>query len=154
MSTARQAFRKVHRARVVAKRWTVKLTSKSDAISPSSSNLVDHPLGVAVRARLLEVGEQLGSPGRDAPREGAEGRNRRTLHRGQKEFEAPLGLGAVACGVDRAKRFLQAPGLGQQRLGGEELAARAALALAQALARLEQSLAGPEGCARRAVSRV
>lgn len=85
-------------------------------------DLVDHSFGVAVRDRLLEVGEQFFAPEPDAFGEGGEGRDRCSVDGGEEARESLLGLAAAGRAVDRAEGFLESPRFGEQRLGFEELA--------------------------------
>src|SRR5712691_7720280 len=101
-------------------------------------DLVDHSFGVAVRGRLVEVGEQLFAPAAEAVREGGEGGDRRPLDRRLEGTQPPLGLLPVAGAVDGAEALLQPPGLGQHGLGLEELAECAPLALAEPLGPFQQ----------------
>src|SRR6266508_2524855 len=69
-------------------------------------DLVDHPLGVAVGDRLVEVGEQFLAPEPDAFGEGAEGRDRCSVDGGEEASEPLLGLDAAGRPVDGAEGFL------------------------------------------------
>jgi hypothetical protein len=99
-------------------------------------DLVVDSFGVAVGGWLVEVGERLLAPEPNAVGEGVEGGDLGPVDGGGEAVEAALGLVSVLRSVDRPEGFLEAPGLGQQRLAFERLAEPPPLALCEPLAGL------------------
>lgn len=64
------------------------------------------------------------------------------LDRDIEPCEALLGLGAIACLVDRAERFLESPCLDEERLAFKQRAEAAAFAFGETFGGFEQAMAG------------
>ena len=78
----------------------------------------------------------------DAVGEGAEGWDLRAVDGGEEGVEAALGFVAAGGAVDAAKRFLQAPCLGDQWLVREQFAELSALLCGEALVGRQQPVPG------------
>ena len=95
-------------------------------------HLVDHTLGIAVGGRLVEVGEDLLTPGLDPVGVSIEGELNHGRRQGSDRVSTPPG--APVSRIDRPQRLLQPPGIPRPSPGpGQEVAKAAALDLCEPL---------------------